>query len=89
MAHTKSAVKRAKTSAQNRNVNRSVKSGIAGVRKNFLAAVASGDKVKSEELCRQFSSILDRSAKRGIIAKNNASRRKARAAAHLATIASA
>ena len=89
MAHTKSAAKRAKTSAQRRNVNRSVKSGISGVRKNFLGAVASGDKVKSEELYRQFASILDRSAKKGIIGKNNASRRKARAAARLAALPTA
>lgn len=84
MAHTKSAAKRAKTSIQRRNVNRSVKSLIAGVRKNFLAAVASGDKAKIEEAHREFASVLDRAARKGIIGKNNASRRKARAAKHLA-----
>jgi ribosomal protein S20 len=66
-----------------------VKSLIAGARKAFLAAVAGGDKAKVDESYRAFASVLDRSAKKGIIAKNNASRRKARAAAFMLASASA
>jgi small subunit ribosomal protein S20 len=89
MAHTKSAVKRSKTSAIKRDANRATKGEIASMRKKFLAAVEEGDKGKSAELCRVYASILDKAAKRGVIQANNASRRKARAAAKVAGIKSA
>ena len=86
MPHTKSATKRMQTSAQKRDVNRSGKSAILSLRKRFLAAIASGDKAKSLELFCLFCSVLDKSAKKGVILENNADRRKARAAAMLAKL---
>lgn len=87
MAHTKSAAKRAKTSAIKRDFNRGAKSEVATAGKAFLAAIASGDKAKSEELYRKLASVVDKAAKRGVIGKNTAARRKARAAAKVAALA--
>ena len=83
MANIKSAAKRAQTSEQKRLVNRAVRSGIASTRRDFFEAVAAGDRAKSATLFKQYSSILDKAAKHGVIKTNNASRRKSRAALKL------
>ena len=84
MANIKGGVKRAKTSEAKRLVNRAIRSGIASMRREFFEAVAAGDRAKSAELFRKYSSILDKAAKQGVIASNNANRRKSRAALKLA-----
>jgi small subunit ribosomal protein S20 len=89
MAHTKSAAKRAKTSVIKREFNRGVKSEVSTAGKAFLSAIAAADKAKSEELYRSLASIVDKAAKRGVIGKNTADRRKARAAAKVTALAKA
>ena len=87
MPNIKQAGKRAKQAIGRRLRNRSTKSEIATGRRLFVAAVESKDKTKAMKEFSAFCSILDQSAKRGIIKKNNADRRKSRAAAMLAKMA--
>jgi small subunit ribosomal protein S20 len=84
MANIKSGKKRAQTSAVQRMANRAVKTRIVTLRQQFLEAVAAADKAKSETLFREYCSTLDRAAKHRVIKRNNASRRKSRAARKLA-----
>jgi len=79
MANTKSAAKRAKTSAVSRDLNRAVRSRIANTRKAYFEAVESGAKDKIPALFQAYCSELDRAAKNGVIKRNNADRRKSRA----------
>ena len=79
MPHTNSARKRMRTSNESRIKNRKARSVIKAKRKEFLDAVASKNKDTAGKALRAYSSILDRSAKRGVIKKNNSIRHKARA----------
>ncbi|MFH0907890.1 MAG: 30S ribosomal protein S20 [bacterium] len=80
MAHTKSAKKRARTSAEKQASNRAARSLMKNLRKKLLEAVAAKDPAASDAALRAFFSGLDKSAKGGVITKNNAIRRKTRAA---------
>lgn len=85
MPNTKSAFKEMKTSAIKRDTNRGVKSGLATIRRKFLESVEANDASGSEASFRQYCSDLDKAVKKGVIKPNNASRRKSRAAARLAS----
>jgi small subunit ribosomal protein S20 len=89
MANIKSAEKRAHQAVERNLRNRSVKSQILTASKVFLAAVEEGDKSKAQQSFSRFASLLDKSAKKGIVKPNNASRHKSRAAARLAAMAKA
>ena len=83
MANIKSAVKRAKQSEVRRLSNRSGKSAVLTARKKVLAAISEGNKEEAGKLYSAYSSKLDKAAKTGVIAKNNASRKKSRVALSL------
>ncbi len=81
MAHTKSAVKRARQNVRRRGVNRSVKGELKTVEKKLRSLTAAN--TAPEELKKQFASVssnLDKAAKRGIIHPNKAARKKSRLA---------
>lgn len=78
MANIKSAIKRAKQAATNRLRNRASKSVILDSRKKVLAAITSGKKDEALKLFSVYTSVLDKAAKKNIIKKNNASRKKSR-----------
>ena len=80
MPNIKSAAKRVKTSEKSRVRNLEAKSGIKSIRKRFFDAVDKKDKETATKLYKQYCSTLDKTAKKGIIGKNMAVRRKARAA---------
>lgn len=84
MPNIKSAVKRVRTSAENRVKNIATRSTIQTVGKQFQAAVASGDKAQAMAMFSKFAATVDNAAKRGIIKANTASRSKARASKQLA-----
>lgn len=86
MPNIKGALKRVHTSAEDRMRNRSVKSAILTQRRVFLAALDAKDKEKAAAECRKYVSVLDKAAKKGIIKKNNADRKKGRAVKHLAAL---
>ena len=86
MPNLKSGFKRMQTSAVSRLRNRSEKTLILSVRRAFLAAVEGKDKDKVMAAFREYGSVLDKAAKKGIIKQNNADRKKSRAAAMLAKV---
>jgi small subunit ribosomal protein S20 len=77
MPQHKSAEKRIKTSAKERNHNRAVKGQIRRVMQEARSALGTD---KQEEELREAASVLDKAAKKGVIPKRRASRRKARLA---------
>lgn len=87
MPNIKQAGKRAKQALVRRMRNRSTRSEIATSRRLFVEAVDSKDKAKAMKAFSAFCSMLDKSAKRGIIKQNAADRRKARASAMLKKLA--
>jgi len=68
------------TSEKSRIKNTNIKTSIKTVRGKLFAAVAAKDKATSEKVYRAYCSLLDKSAKKGVIPQNTATRRKARAA---------
>ena len=74
MANTRSASKRARQTTQRALRNRSVLTRLRGMQKGVSAA---GAKPEAKDV-RAMISAIDKAAKRGIIHKNAAKRRKAR-----------
>jgi small subunit ribosomal protein S20 len=74
MANTRSASKRARQTTQRALRNRSVLTRLRGMQKGVSAA---GAKPEAKDVHAMISAI-DKAAKRGIIHKNAAKRRKAR-----------
>ncbi|NLG33947.1 MAG: 30S ribosomal protein S20 [Lentisphaerae bacterium] len=89
MPNIKSAEKRVRTSEKARRRNIKTKTKIKTLRKGLLASVAAPDGAKTPEAYRAFCSSLDKAAKQGIIHKNTAIRKKARAGAMLRKAAAA
>lgn len=87
MANIKSAVKRAKQSEASRLRNRSVRSSLLTSRKKVLAAIGSGNKEEAQKQYSEYTSTLDKAAKKGVVAKNNASRKKSRVAVSISKMA--
>lgn len=81
MANTKSAAKRARQTVKRTLRNRSVFSQLRSLQKRRAGAAAKPESV------RELISALDKAAKRGVIHKNVANRRKARLARATATLA--
>lgn len=82
MANHKSAEKRARQSERRRVRNRSVKSRLKTVVKEFTSAVASGPETAAAKL-REAEKALRKAASGGVIPKRRASRRVSRLAKHL------
>jgi small subunit ribosomal protein S20 len=87
MANITSAVKRAKQSEASRLRNRSVRSSVLTMRKKVLAAITAGSKEEAVKLFSEYTSTLDKAAKKGVIAKNNANRKKSRVGQSVAKMA--
>lgn len=81
-----SAVKRARQADENRVRNRKEKAALLTQRRAFLADFESKDKPKAFESFKAYCSFLDKAAKKGIIKKNTADRKKARASQWLKKI---
>ena len=84
MANIKSAVKRAKQATVSHKRNKAGKSRVLTARKKVLAAIESGNKEEAATSYSAYTSVLDKTAKKGIIAKNNADRKKSRMAISIA-----
>ena len=87
MANIKSAVKRAKQAAASRLRNRAVKSTVLTATKKVRAAVAAGNKEEAQKLLSAFSSTVDKAAKKGVVHKNTANRKKSRLALSIVKMA--
>jgi small subunit ribosomal protein S20 len=78
MANKKSAKKRAIKSELKREQNRAARSKMRTAVRKVRQAATSGDGASAESLLRQAISLVDRTAKKGIVHPNLAARTKSR-----------
>ncbi len=86
MANHKSSIKRARQTVVRTERNRAEKNRMKTLRKNALAAIASGDKDAAAKATSALSSVVDKAAKRNLIHPNKAANLKRKTAKALATI---
>ena len=87
MPNIKSAKKRMRSSEKQRIGNATVKTKVKTVRRKTREVLTAGVAETSEQAVREYSSVLDKAVKRGVIKKNTAIRRKKRAVAALRKLA--
>jgi len=78
LANIQSAIKRARQNKKRYQRNRMVRSRMRSFVKKADQLIIEGDKEEAAEAVRQAISELDKAAQKGIIARNNAARRKSR-----------
>ena len=78
MANSKSALKRVRTNERNRLRNRPYRSASRTLVKKAELAIQSGEQAEAQDAVAKAIAMLDRTAGKGIIHKNNAARRKSR-----------
>ena len=89
MPNLKSAKKRMRQNVVRREQNVQVRTRIKNARRGMMDALETKDAEAGATALRDYSSILDKAAKAGVIKKNTAVRRKTNAANGLRKIASA
>ena len=87
MANHKSSIKRARQTLVRTERNRAEKSRMKTLRKKTLTAIAAGDKDAAAKVSAEFSSVVDKAAKRRVIHPNKAANLKSKTAKALAGIA--
>lgn len=87
MANLKSSKKDVRRIAKTTTVNRSVRTSLKTYVKRVRQAIAGGDATAVQAALDTAQKMLDKAAQRGIIHKNQASRRKARIAAAVVSAA--
>lgn len=87
MAHSNSAKKRIRQNITSRARNRWHMRTMRGAIKSFESALSSGNKDEATQAFRAAAKIVDRSAQKGVIHRNQASRRKSRMNARLKAMA--
>jgi len=78
LANIKSAIKRNKQNEKRRLRNRVYRGSARSFIKKARVALESGEKEAAEVAVRDAVSALDKAAQKGVLHKNNASRRKSR-----------
>ena len=78
MAHSLSAKKRIRQNVKRRGLNRWRKTQVKDAVREFDEALKAGDKAAAAEKLRAAVKHLDKTASKGTIHKNTASRRKSR-----------
>ena len=89
MPNIKSARKRMRTSEISRVRNKMVKTRVKNARRKMMEATTETPAPTSPETYRTYCSVLDKAAKKGVISKNTAIRRKRRAAERIRPAAEA
>ena len=87
MANHKSSIKRSRQTIVRTERNRAEKSRMKTLRKKVLTAIASGDKDTAAKASSEFSSAVDKAAKRNVIHSNKAANLKSKTAKAIAGIA--
>ena len=77
MANHKSAEKRVRSSKRKAQVNKHWKSSIKTFEKKLRESLKGKDGKETKKLLSGFFSLVDRAARRGVIHKNTAGRKKA------------
>jgi small subunit ribosomal protein S20 len=83
MAHSRTAKKRVRQNASARALNRWRLRDMREAFKNFNEQVSHGTLEQATEAFKKAIKIVDRTAQKGVIHKNQASRRKSRMSARL------
>ena len=83
MPNTKSAARRVRNSARKNLQNRSVKSKLRRLEKEFRAAVTAGKKDEAAKLRPGVHSAFDKAVKTGAVPRPTANRKKSRLAVSL------
>ena len=84
MPNTKSAERRMRNSARKQIQNRSTKSRLHTLEKNYLQLLEAGKKDEATKALPGLSSAFDKAAKKGIVHRATADRKKSRLALRLA-----
>jgi len=84
MPNTKSAERRMRSSARKQARNRSTKSRLHTLERNYLQLVGAGNKDEAAKALPAVSSAFDKAAKAGVIHRATADRKKSRLALRLA-----
>jgi len=79
MANIKSAQKRIRSSEKRRVDNLAIRTRVRSTRRKMREAISAGVAETAQDAVREYSSVLDKAVKRGVIKKNTAIRRKTRA----------
>ena len=87
MANHKSSIKRIRQTVVRTERNRAEKNRMKTIRKKTLVAIASGDKDAAAKAVSEFSSVVDKAAKRNLIHPNKAANLKSKTAKAIAAIA--
>jgi len=87
MPKTRSAAKQARASVRKQSHNKTVKSRLHTLERNFETLVGAKKAVEAAAAYRDLTAALAKAAKVQIIHPNTASRKKSRLAAHLKKIA--
>lgn len=86
MAHTRSAKKRIRQNAKRRMRNKAVRTSVKTRIKSFLAAIEKKDLQMAERMLNICYEYLDKAWAKGVIHRNQASRKKSRLASKLASL---
>ncbi len=78
MPHKKAAFKHLRQTKKRTAFNATVKKNISYLRKQAVKAVSKKDAKGAMELYLKLSSVVDRAARKNILKKNNAARKKSR-----------
>lgn len=78
MANIASARKRARTAEKSRQHNVAIRSRLRTFIKNVVKAIDAGNKEEAQKLYQESISVIDSSARKGIIHANKAARHKQR-----------
>jgi small subunit ribosomal protein S20 len=83
MPNTRSAERRMRNSARKKLHNRSIKSRLHTLEKNYLALISTGKKEDAAKALRDVSSAFDKAVKSGVVHKATANRKKSRLSVRL------
>lgn len=86
MPNTKSAAKAMRQSIRRKTRNINTKNKFKGAVKEAKTLIAAGKKSEAIEALKKAYSLLDKAAKKNVIKKNTASRKKSRLAAAISKI---
>ena len=87
MPNLKSAKKRMRQNEVRREENLRVRTRVKSARRSMMEALTAGDAAQGQIALKTYHSILDKAAKKGVIAKNTAIRRKTNASKQLRKLA--
>lgn len=86
MANHKSAEKRARQSVRRSTVNTARQSRVKTLEKKLLSALGLKDITSAKELYKTFVSFVDRAAKKSVVSKKHANRKKSRLATRISQL---